>query len=545
MQSAEKEHSPSVMPQRSMRSRKKTAPPRRPESSGIFPRVAGVVLFGVAGLFLLAFLYTSLHRVWYPFDLEWMEGGSLDHVRHLLRGESMYVKPSIDFVPYIYAPGYYFVSAAFAKILGPGLPALRLVSFLSILGCLWLIGLIVKRETQSLAAGFLAAAVFSAGYGLVDGWYDLARVDSLLLLLLLGAVYCLRFKDSWWGALIGALLLFAAFFTKQGMVMFMLPLLLYYAWQKRLRGVIVLAIFGVLSLAGVLIGNALTSGWYQYYLFILPVQHAWVPTTIDFWINDLFKPWGVALIVSGLFLLLTLSGRRKAERDEAGRKWHEIARWYGILGIGLIGGSWLARLHMGGAINGGIPAFAWLAICAGLSFVYFLERSAQSSRKTAWQLAVYAVGLLQFGLLYYNPVKYIPTRADVRAGEWLCRVIARIPGEVYVPRHPTFNFLTGKRAFAHDMAIYDILKGTEQEKKDSLVQSILHAFDNRRFDAIIIDDSEGADRFVKLNYPTDYIFAGRLFGSNTTALNTRAGAPKRPELLFVRKGLSLSFPDTP
>src|SRR5439155_3823688 len=41
-----------------------------------------------------------LRRVWHPYELEWLEGGSVEHVRRVLHGRSLYPAPSVDFVSY-------------------------------------------------------------------------------------------------------------------------------------------------------------------------------------------------------------------------------------------------------------------------------------------------------------------------------------------------------------------------------------------------------------------------------------------------------------
>ncbi|MBL8716184.1 MAG: hypothetical protein JNL79_09325, partial [Myxococcales bacterium] len=69
------------------------------------------VLAGVGGSFLVLYVFVALRRLVYPFDLEWMEGGMVDQVRWILAGHKLYVKPSIDFVPFIYNPLYFYVSA--------------------------------------------------------------------------------------------------------------------------------------------------------------------------------------------------------------------------------------------------------------------------------------------------------------------------------------------------------------------------------------------------------------------------------------------------
>ena len=88
-------------------------------------------------------------RIAYPFELEWMEGACVDHVRRVLAGQPLYVAPSLDFVPFVYPPLYFWLSAALARVTGIGFLPLRLVSSVSSLGCFALIFLMVRRQTRS------------------------------------------------------------------------------------------------------------------------------------------------------------------------------------------------------------------------------------------------------------------------------------------------------------------------------------------------------------------------------------------------------------
>ena len=85
------------------------------------------------GTLFIAIAYIGLYlvlawfRLSYPFELEWMEGGSVEHVRRLLVGQQIYVAPSLDFIPYPYPSFHYYVSAAAAQLFGLKLESLRLV----------------------------------------------------------------------------------------------------------------------------------------------------------------------------------------------------------------------------------------------------------------------------------------------------------------------------------------------------------------------------------------------------------------------------------
>ena len=54
---------------------------------GLAPSFLKYILAAGGGLFLLIFLGTALSRLGYPYELEWMEGGAVDHVRRVIAGQ--------------------------------------------------------------------------------------------------------------------------------------------------------------------------------------------------------------------------------------------------------------------------------------------------------------------------------------------------------------------------------------------------------------------------------------------------------------------------
>jgi hypothetical protein len=98
---------------------------------------------------ILTYVQVAVTRIPFPFTLEWMEGGSLVQVSRILSGELLYVRPSMDFIPQVYPPLFFYVAALASEFLGTSFAALRLVSFLSSLAILILIGLIVQRASRS------------------------------------------------------------------------------------------------------------------------------------------------------------------------------------------------------------------------------------------------------------------------------------------------------------------------------------------------------------------------------------------------------------
>ncbi len=78
------------------------------------------VLASLGLAYLALYLLLVWLRVRHPFELEWMEGACVDHVLRVLSGRPLYTEPRLEWVPFIYTPLFYYVSAAVAKVVGAG-----------------------------------------------------------------------------------------------------------------------------------------------------------------------------------------------------------------------------------------------------------------------------------------------------------------------------------------------------------------------------------------------------------------------------------------
>ncbi|MBW1865371.1 MAG: glycosyltransferase family 39 protein, partial [Deltaproteobacteria bacterium] len=224
--------------------------------------------------YLLLYVAVAGRRISYPYDLEWMEGGSVDHVIRLLSGQRIYVEPSLEFIPFVYTPLFFYVGAVFSRLIGVGFLSLRLISFLASLGCLAILFEFVRRETGSVYYGLLSAGLFAATYRIGGAWFDIARVDSLFLLFLLLSVYLLRFCETTLGLLLSGVLMSLSILTKQPALIVSAAMAVYCViylprWKKLVfPSVVLLAL-----VASTLVLNRISSGWYIYYVFRLPFQH--------------------------------------------------------------------------------------------------------------------------------------------------------------------------------------------------------------------------------------------------------------------------------
>ncbi|MCL4247251.1 MAG: hypothetical protein KJ065_03750 [Anaerolineae bacterium] len=73
-----------------------------------------VVLLALVAFGLYAFVV--INRINYPFELEWMEGATVDTVSRILDGQSIYTEPTTTWVSPLYGPFSYYIGAGFARL---------------------------------------------------------------------------------------------------------------------------------------------------------------------------------------------------------------------------------------------------------------------------------------------------------------------------------------------------------------------------------------------------------------------------------------------
>lgn len=449
-----------------------------------------VLLIG-ASYYVFVYLILVFFRIRYPFELEWMEGTCVDHVMRVLSGQQLYVKPSLEFIPYIYTPFYFYLSAALSKIIGTGFMPLRLVSFVSSLGCFFVIFSIVKRETQSVYWGIVSACLFAATFRISGAWFDIARVDSLFLFFLLLAVYVVRFYSSAPSLVLAGALISLSFFTKQTALLSAILLMIYLLAFKRNNVFYFIGTVFVLIGGGILFFNNIHQGYFNYYIFYLPTHHGLIrEMLVDFWTKDILLP---SFIACGFAVFYFVWRATVLDRD--------IVCMYMALFAGMILGSWVSRLHEGGYDNVLFPAYAIISILFGLGAHSLIEAVNVSfvNRRGVILRIVYSVCVLQFCFLFYNPVKQIPTSKDLKAGKKLLGMISHIKGDVFIPFHGYLGVLAGKKSNTHEMALEDILRTNNESdpNKERLIAQIKEAIRTQRFSAIILDtrDWHGIEKY--------------------------------------------------
>jgi 4-amino-4-deoxy-L-arabinose transferase-like glycosyltransferase len=479
-----------------------------------------LLLLGALQLLLMAGVV--LARIGYPFELEWMEGAMVDHVQRVLRGQPLYVRPSVDFVSYNYPPLYYWASAGVAKLTGAGFLPLRLVSFASALACLALLFLIARRETGRAFAGFLAAALFAATFKAGGAWFDIARVDMMALALLLAAVYLLRHGKGWLAAAGAGTLLALASLTKQLMLAAALPLLAYVVAVRRPHAWLAPVVLAAISVPATWLLNAASGGWYAYYVFGLPRKLPWAwHTAADFWVRDVAGALGIGCALVVFHVLLEW---RRGSRERPA--------FYGALLVGLVGISWAARLPVGGFNNVLIPAYAGLALAFGLAVPALLDWARALGREAGGPLLrfLYVACLLQLVVLLYDPVTLVPSPGSEQTGRRLLDHLRRVPGEVLVAYHGYLPELAGKTTHAHWMALGDVVRFDAAGQGGRLAAELEAALARRRFAVVVLDNSKWWADLVEKHY----VERGRVFEPGEEFWPV-TGMRTRPEYVYTAR----------
>ena len=482
----------------------------------------GIVLAGPLW-YSVVVAYITLTRYTYPFDLEWMEGGSLLHLLRLQAGKPLYVAPSLEFTPYIYPPLYYYLAFGLSKLTGlTWFTPLRLTSLLASLGCAILIFLIVRKQAKSTYWGLLSAGLFVATFRAGGAWFDIARVDMLFVFLMLASLYALVAARHWTTELISGLLFALAFYTKQTSIALLLGcllmLLLLRGWRSALRLGLSFAL-----LTGLIVGleSILSQGWYGYYIFQLPRTHQLVD---EFWgqllvqVINIAGPLAVALPIG-------LAGAAALLRQH----WQSDATLTIAASLNLALIAVIAGLNKGAYDNAYVPAFAGFAILFGLGGDRMLN-SLQGLQRRKFRLPLYTLCLLQFALLFFNVSAQIPTRQDREAGEKLVATLQSARGDVLIPYHSYMAALAGKPVYAHHIALLEI-RGAFGETQDTawaaIENDINAAIRDKRFELIVLEHKHSLWQVVFDNYiptPIDY-------PSPATFLPV-TGAETRPETIW-------------
>lgn len=487
----------------------------------------------VALAFIPLFLYIACSRVGYPFDLEWLEGAAASNTLRAMNGLPIYVKPTLDYVPEVYTPLYFYLSAVPSLFMGIGFAPLRLVSIIFTIWSMILLYAIGRRETGQVSHGLLAAGIFAATFGVTGAWFDLARVDSMFLFLLLLGFCLVRYGRTSASSVAAGVVAALAFFTKQTALGLFIPLLVWAVFAWRRRSIWFAGISLTLIGGGFLLLDFIHEGWFSYYTVTLPAMDVIrEEMLLRFWWADLLLVLPVATVAVVVYFVLTVSGQaHRPSRD---------AWFFFLAGGGMVGLSWLARIHKGGYLNVLMPAYAFLALMLPLGF-HAVEHALKYRRplvRHGVMTLIYLLLILQLVSLAvvsensFLPVaRWIPTEEDRAAGEAMVKLIENFEGPVFTPFHCFLPVRAGKRYCGSRGAMMPILYGGDDQRKMTFIEESILGFRRHKYDAIILDKK----RFRHIQEAIDLYYReepGLLIGREDL-FRTVSGMRTQPQYLYL------------
>jgi len=431
----------------------------------------------------------------YPYELEWSESAAIAEVRWIAEGNNLYAPPTINLLPLPYSPIYYYLSAAAAKLIGTGFLAPRLISTLATTGCFALLYAIVFQKTRRYEAGLLAAGIYAASFRFTGAWMDLAKTDSLFLFLILLAFWVSTRYQKNTGLLLSGSLFALAYFAKQialPVVLVLAPISLLISrgrtWFQWLSAFAVGAgLFYVLDWT--------SDGWYSFYTFDTVIYHERVPFFWEFLAIVLGKMWPAVLLVLQYAVLTYYSTRRNMPRFKD-LPWVEL----GFAGA-LILASWSIHFKVWVYDNALMPTCIGLALLAGIAYGDILVSGNKASHSKFYQVGVplfaITLTLIQFGLLFYNPVQQIPTTEYREQTQNLIQYVQNLPGNVWIFSHTEYGYIANKGSYFHSAPFGDVVggrippTGTDvYDRREMVAQVFQDAVSSQYFDWIIVDKLE-------------------------------------------------------
>lgn len=442
---------------------------------------------------LNVFLWVAFQRAFHPFEIEWMEGGSLQHLHRVLSGAPLYPAPSLDFVPFPYPPFYYYVAALVSKLVGANLLALRLVSILATMACGLVIFYWVHHESRRWDLGAVCAGLFFATYRISGAYMDVGRIDSLFVALCLAAVCLLRTRDDAVGFATAGALAFLATLTKQTGLAVFFPLMLWSLYRdsttfvpKGFRFLRTLCFTGTtlgLLLCATAVLSAGENGHFFFYILGAQSGHEirWALLPYFFW-NDFIYALPLAVVAVGLWVWRS--------KDRLSLLFY-FAFFAGTVAMWIV-----PRAKVGGAMNNLIPLHACLVVLLGVALGRLLEW--QRDRPQVLPVVALALGLQYFWLVF-DPTVALPRASDSEAGVRLVARLESTEGEVLIPAHGYLAGMAGKQVFAHQMAIDDLSRSDLPGERE-LKREFEEAIAAQRFSLIV----DSTSRFLE-GYPNDHV----------------------------------------
>lgn len=413
-------------------------------------RITRVLLWAFALSAIGIFFALAFRRIPYPLELDYIEGAMMDHIVRLSQGQPIYVAPSLDFITLAYMPGYATLVSLLARAFGPALWEPRLVSFLAMTANAGMVVLVLRRETRSWTLGIGGAGLLIAAFGVTGAHYDVGRPDSVMLCLALSGLVVLRFTTGLRGAVVSALLLTLAFFTKQHAIWFVLAAMVHLAVNDRMRFWLFAVIAAIGCAGGYLVLTLWLGPWFPFFTWDIPSHwsHLDKVRIINYVGRGLVGTFG--FLTAGVLASLALPDRLWRGRT---------GLWYWA-GLGGFATGMMATLDPDAFRHVMNPSVVMLAVLGPLAWWHVAHHLAtwSGSPRTSRHAVLWLVLALQFVPLAYTVRGQLPHQHAIAARDRLVHRIQAYPGPVLMLYHGYYTWLAGKGTTMQQIALDDIIR---------------------------------------------------------------------------------------
>jgi len=438
------------------------------------------ILFFFGLYFIVKVSIIMLFRLDYPFELEWMEGGSLIQVNRILNGLSLYTEPSIDYIPSIYTPLYFYFSSFLARLVGFGFLPLRLISFLSTIGIFILTFLFIHRENQDILMSLISVGIFSSLFKPTGAWFDIARVDSLLYFFLLLGIFLSK-SERKIPLIFSGIFFSLAVYTKQTAIIPVCFIFLFLLINNK-KGLYLSGLsFLLICISLLVVFESSSNGWFSYIVFNKSSTYSINLSSSLNLINQMLQPIIFLLIPTLYFFIRTIIKKKT-----------NILTYFGMLIIGLFSFSFVHKLP-GGYANVLIPFYGGIAITSSLGLRDIFD-DLRSNQKRIVQIPtsilLVLLVILQFNRLDYSAKRQIPTSNDYRIGNSIVDKIKNTNGEVYFSSASYLNLYANKQTYAHWISFMEFLGefgGAASDIGTSIHNELMDSIEQKRFEMVILD----------------------------------------------------------
>ena len=391
--------------------------------------------------------YVFLARMFYPMDLEWCEGGALYEAYRWLHHLPVYTLADPSWAPFPYPPAHTALLTLFGLLkLDFWTGRLISVAFFGLL-C-WTIFREfyqhLHRSSLAIAVGALAVATIACGYPVIGQWYDLVRVDTMMLaLVIVGLAQISERRADTRRIIVAAACFTIAVYTKQTAAFFVAWACLFAFIREPLVGSKLSAItFGacLVTLGALQWG---TDGGFWFWTVTGLQNHKIEDAHVT---EGLRYVWDFAPFCVAIPIGILISGLRGMLSERS-------VLWAGAFCVALPA-SLLPYAKAGGYLNNLMPLIVLVGPVTALLVADVARQRGLVASFARWGLLG---GLSLF--VFNHPLKaadYVPTAKDWRAANELNALVAALPGGVSAPY---LEFLPAHNGHSnsnwHSMVVWD------------------------------------------------------------------------------------------